>query len=835
MNKIILACLLVILCCSNAFALNSIKKEGVYLYYPDGEEALASSLIAKLDPIKSFLKSYGLIVPKPLHVIIDEKKDYPGVAVHVIPHYEIRIPIKAPGVLDEGYMEEDPWGYFLFKGMCLESVYTVRSGLPNVMHYVFGEVMSPNGIMAPWFDEGFSSLMYKLYCGRAIQDSYDRAIFMASLKPDIAKLSNHPGIWPGHFAYRIFGRPFIEWVYDKYGMNRMMDFIKVHGNGIMPLEIDLKAREVFGKTWHEMWEDFMRETAGDADDGEGVFIQGYWPEPFIYWNNSGVYPGVERNSVCGRYGYRDTKGTLWLQEYDWEGKSRIVAYMDGFSRITEVKHVWDAGPGDVAVTRKGHVPYLIDLKSKDILGIETLIKSTEFIPGPPGAIQISGPVRDARGRIAVSANTKGNWDIWVYDKSWTRMTDSPSTEMDPWWDGETLLYSSDLSGTFQIYTLGMVRLTDTPHGAVMPRGGKYLSLMHKGWKMEEYKLNGEAGVKIPPIQPTNQETMIHDTEKGKKYNPLNSLFPNWMIPDLYADLSDVQIGLVTYSRDVSTDYTLNAGFRYSFYEDYLSARIGGEAKGLGLNLSRYPLDYSSDIADVDESRLEGKLSYRPLNNRWLEFSYNWLGWEDREGGDESGDDIWGAVSINKIFGSLGTSLSYEYYSGGMSSAYASLRLKTGKEIFSVFSLSAAKTWGNYEPGHGSFRMGGDVGEGYFTRRPSRLYPLRGFPSSTFEAGQAYTAGAEVYWPLANLQKGYKTIPLFLHRLKLGTFVDSGICSDVVSTDDIALGAGIELVTSMEIAWGVMTEFRFGIALPVVKPDYIDSAGYVVLLQIGRPL
>ncbi len=835
MNKIILTGLIVILCCSDAFALKSMEKDGVYLYYPEEEEALAASLMTKLDPIMDFLKSYSLSVPKPLHVIIDEKKDYPGVDVHVIPHYEIRIPIKAPGVLDEGYMEEDPWGYFLFKGMCLQSIYTIRSGLPDALHYVFGEVMSPNGIMAPWFDEGFSSLMYKLYCGRPVQDPYDKAIFMASLKPDIAKLSNHPGIWPGHYAYRIFGRPFIEWVYGKYGMNRLMDFIRVHGNGIIPLEIDLKAREVFGKTWHEMWEDFMGESARDSDDAAGIFIQGYWPEPFIYWNNSGVYPGVERNSVCGRYGYRNTRGTVWLQEYDWEEKSRIVAYMDGISRITEVKHVWDAGPGDVAVTRKGHVPYLIDLKSKDILGIETLIRSSEFIPGPPGAIQMSGPVRDARGRIAVSANVKGNWDIWVYDKSWTRMTDSPSTEMDPWWDGETLVYASDSSGKFQIYTPGTVQLTDTPHGAVMPRGGKYLSLMHNGWRMESYKISEETGNKILSLQPTSPESISPDADKGNKYNPFNSLFPNWMIPDFYADLSDVQIGLVTYSRDVSTDYTLNGGFRYSFYENYLSARLGGSAKGLDINLSRYPLDYSSDIADVDESRLEGKLAYRPFNNRWFELSCNWLGWEEREFDDVNGEDIWGAVSINKIFGSLGTSLTYEHYSGGMNSAYASFRLKEGKEIFSVFSLSAARTWGDYEPGHGSFRMGGDVGEGYFTRRPSRLYPLRGFPSNTFEAGQAYTAGAEVYWPIANIQKGYKTIPLFLHRLKLGTFVDSGICSDEVSTDDIALGAGIELVTSMEVAWGVMTEFRFGIALPVVKPDYIDSAGYVILLQIGRPL
>jgi len=835
MNRILLVCIFFFILCGNAFALKSIEKDGIYVYYPKGEEKIANSLIAKIDPIKSFLKSYGLIVPEPLHVIVDGKKDSPDLIVHVIPHYEIRIPIKAPGVLDDGYMEEDPWGYFLFKGMCLEAVYAVRSGLPGALYYAFGVVMSPNAIMAPWFDDGFSSLMYKRYCGKTVIDSYDRAIFDESLPPDIAKLSNHPGIWPGHYSYRIFGRPFIEWVCENYGMDKLMDFVRVHGNGFIPLEIDIKAREVFGKSWHGMWDDFMKDAAVKNGDASGMFIQGYWPEPFIYWNNSGVYPGVERNSICSRYGYRDQEGTLWLQEYDWEGKSRIVSYIDGFSRITEVEHVWDPGQGDIAVTRKGHVPYLIDFRFRKILGIEMLRKSEIFIAGPEEAIQMSGPVRCEDGRIAVSANIKGNWDIWVYDKSWERVTDAPSTEMDPWWNGDTLVYSSDISGKFQIYAQGMVQLTQAPSGAVMPRSGKYLNLVHNGWMVDEYKLTAQIKDELPSYDMTSSESDPLNETEGKRYNPLNSLFPNWMIPDMYADTSDIQIGLLTFGRDVSTDYTINGGFRYSFYENYFIFNLGASAKGLGVNLSRYPLDYSSDIASVDESRLEGKVFFRPVEHEWFNISCNWLGWDTRESPDDNGEDIWGAVSINKIFGSLGTSLNYEYYSGGMSSAYASLRLRTGKEIFSVFSLSAAKTWGGYEPGHGSFRMGGDVGEGYFTRRPSRLYPLRGFPSNTFEAGQAYTAGAEVYWPLANLQKGYKTIPLFLHRLKLGTFVDSGICSDTVSTDDIALGAGIELVTSMEIAWGVMSEFRFGAAVPVVRPDYINSTDYVILLQIGRPL
>jgi hypothetical protein len=50
-----------------------------------------------------------------------------------------------------------------------------------------------------------------------------------------------------------------------------------------------------------------------------------------------------------------------------------------------------------------------------------------------------------------------------------------------------------------------------------------------------------------------------------------------------------------------------------------------------------------------------------------------------------------------------------------------------------------------------------------------------------------------------------------------------------------VGAGLELVTSMEIIWGFRSMFRLGIAWPVHQPDALDEEGPVVLIQLGRPL
>ncbi len=144
-------------------------------------------------------------------------------------------------------------------------------------------------------------------------------------------------------------------------------------------------------------------------------------------------------------------------------------------------------------------------------------------------------------------------------------------------------------------------------------------------------------------------------------------------------------------------------------------------------------------------------------------------------------------------------------------------------------------WGDLVPGHNTYRIGGNVIEGYFTQRPTRLFPLRGFDSNLLEDGTAATGSLEIFWPLANLQKGYKTFPLFLHRLQLGTFIDAGFVGDQPSQEDLLCGAGLELVTSFEIAWGYLSAFRIGVAWPVKQPDLLDQEGPVFLIQLGRPL
>ena len=75
----------------------------------------------------------------------------------------------------------------------------------------------------------------------------------------------------------------------------------------------------------------------------------------------------------------------------------------------------------------------------------------------------------------------------------------------------------------------------------------------------------------------------------------------------------------------------------------------------------------------------------------------------------------------------------------------------------------------------------------------------------------------------------------MHRLRIGTFIDAGAAADAIDLKDTMVGAGFEIITSLEIGWGRLSSFRIGIGWPIVQPDYLDESGPDFLIQMGNPL
>lgn len=818
---------------SCARELSTVSCSGLEISFPPQETAIVSRMAAQAPQMVAFLAGKGLPVKSPIYVILDDDLDIPDAVVHMIPHREIRIPLKAPGVLEEGYLEEDPWSYFLFKGLCLQGIYSSRGGLPAALHGVFGEIVSPNLVNPPWLLDGVFSVLLRQYEDAVVQDPFQKAMLSVPVPADISRMTNHPEAWPGYYGYRVYGGPFMEWLVSRHGWDAVLRFMEIHGKGIIPIEIELKAEEAFGSGWAPLWSSFITETSMAVMSDAMTTVTGYVQDPLITWDHAGISRGPKRVRIRGRYGFLDGGGTLWVSEYDREGVAHLVGYPRTGSVVSlDTDHLWDPGMGAAAVTRRGSRPHLVILSRGRGLMQEEWVPE-QVIPAPEGVIQVSGPVMDGSGRVAVSANMGGNWDIWVYSGSWERITWAASVELDPWWDGDALIFASNASGTFQIHRSDMEQLTRCGHAAMLPRGGSMLCLAENGWSLKRYPPVEAVPVSGEGPQPAGQDA---DGLPSRPYTPWGSVWPNFISPDLYVGLSEVQVGLATWARDVSGDYGFDAGARYSFSYDYVAVRAGASFRELGIQASRYPFVIDPVLSPgTEESRVECRASYTPDAFDWMEASLNALHYGPLEHEGDTDVELFAALGMNRRFESLVVRANLEAYSGGRKSLFGGLRWIAGRDIYGVLTCDAGRTWGEYAPGHGTFRIGGDTGEGYFTSRPSRLFPVRGYAFNILEADRALASSMEAFWPVANIQQGHGTLPVYLHRIWLGTFVDSGFCSEGMSLDDAVVGAGFEVVTSLEVAWGNLSSFRVGMAWPARQPGYLHEKGPLLVLQIGMPL
>jgi hypothetical protein len=339
------------------------------------------------------------------------------------------------------------------------------------------------------------------------------------------------------------------------------------------------------------------------------------------------------------------------------------------------------------------------------------------------------------------------------------------------------------------------------------------------------------------------------------YDPFKSLWPNYIQPDIFAGITDFQLGVGTDGRDVTGDYTFDAGIRYSFDSDFLALQALIQRKTIGTRYARYPFGYETALRQsVSEKRNDVALFWTPLQGERVEhaeilraatgsdlmvneidLSLNWRLFSPLSGSGSADDEAWIALAAGKSFGDLRAWGNFELFTENRQSLSGGVAFLFGDQILTSLQLMGGKSWGEPTIGHTTFRVGGDLTEGYFTRRPTRLFPIRGFDSNVLEAPTAAAASAEVFWPLANLQRGYKSLPVFLHRLRLGTFVDAGFASIDDRSDDLLVGAGLELLTSLEVGWGGFSTFRIGVSWPLVQPDGLGQEGPVIVFQLGRPL
>ncbi len=775
-------------------ALITLHRAGVWIHCPETERVLAARLYRSLPAMKSFLEKMGLALPEKIHVVLVAGRLKAGCQTEIIPLYRIRIALQPPGPLEDGAVEPDPWSYRLFMGLAREAVFYTCRGIPAAGRKLMGAVISPNRVLPAWVTDGVCHLLWELHRGRpgALSVSaLDRAVRNTAAWPGLDKISNHPRIWPGPESPRIWGRPFVRWIYRVYGWSPLLDFIRAHGGGVIPFEVDLKAEKTFGLGWDQLW------TAFSARAGQGDLTPATEGLPGA---------GDLRQAAVG------AAGPLVPPAADSVAAVRVVY--------------------------KGSRPFIAFAGNSDA-GARKPVSGPCPVEAPQQVTALDGPVTGPGGRIAVAGCAGGNWDIWAYDGTWKKIVTAAGTQCHPAFGPHGLVFASDHDGTFRIYDPDWHLLSTCHTAALRPCGSHCYCLRAEGWSRSQLKAAGdrrppakrEAGGKTPSSAGSDGLPDV------RPYRPFSGMWPNYLAPDVFLDSNNVQLGLATRAEDACGKAGWDAGVRYAFSQQYTAWQLAGVLKPWSGRLTSYPLDYETDTGQaVAEARKEACLSWRISRELVVSLNGRRYGplYDSRQSSDHE-NEYWLACKWSRDTEWLKTWLQLEIIESRGPSLSGWLQWRPGKQKRWEISLYGGKSWGPVLAGHNSFRIGGDVPEGFFTRRTTRLFPVRGFAPNCLEAGQAFTGRAEFYLPLARIHRGHGTFPVFWRSLKAGFFVDCGLAAQRPAADRVLVGTGMELIASFELAWEIDANLHLGVAWPVARPGFPDRQEPVLLLQIGRPL
>ena len=123
-------------------------------------------------------------------------------------------------------------------------------------------------------------------------------------------------------------------------------------------------------------------------------------------------------------------------------------------------------------------------------------------------------------------------------------------------------------------------------------------------------------------------------------------------------------------------------------------------------------------------------------------------------------------------------------------------------------------------------MGGAYGDSPYVSLPDRYYALRGYPTSSLRGNHFWLASAEYRLPLALIERGIFTAPVWVRSLSLTLFAEAGQAWDNETYEEFGAtpegvtafweatrpSLGLELSGDIVLFWGAYFQGRVGYAV-----------------------
>ncbi len=150
----------------------------------------------------------------------------------------------------------------------------VTGGLGRILRSVFGRVPSPWPFfpelasprwvvegLAVWYESDLTS------AGRLHGTYFDMMVRTAALEGRLESIDQASGespVWPSGERPYVYGSEFFRWLLDRYGADRMADFVEAVGSQWIPYRMNAAARTAFGVSFSEAWNVWREETTTRA-------------------------------------------------------------------------------------------------------------------------------------------------------------------------------------------------------------------------------------------------------------------------------------------------------------------------------------------------------------------------------------------------------------------------------------------------------------------------------------------------------------------------------------------------------------------------------------------